>query len=138
MSAFSDVETAIDKAQWLADVTGKPHMLIQRSVDDMTIVQQGQFFLGEVLEKFNPTKTLPVEEAQDEPVVEMTIEEAQPTGFTPQRNGHETWQPWEDEFLMEVYQLKEWSIDLIAEKLERSRDTVIVRASYCGVKRPKG
>lgn len=133
MSAFSDVETAIDKAQWLADVTGKPHMLIQRPVDDMTIVQQGQFFLGEVLEKFNPTKQQPVEEVQDEPV-----EEAQPTGFTPQPNGHETWQPWEDEFLMEVYPLKEWSIDLIAEKLERAPTAVQVRASYCGVNRPKG
>lgn len=55
----------------------------------------------------------------------------------PQPNGKTPWEPWEDEFLMEVYPLKEWSIDLIAEKLERSRDTVQVRASYCGVKRPK-
>jgi predicted DNA-binding protein YlxM (UPF0122 family) len=48
-----------------------------------------------------------------------------------------TYEPWEDQFLMEVYPLKEWSMDQIAEKLERSRATVQVRASFCGVKRPK-
>ncbi|WP_185858865.1 hypothetical protein [Vreelandella populi] len=32
---------------------------------------------------------------------------------------YELWQEWEDEFVLETYPLREWSIAAIAEKLER-------------------
>ncbi|MEG3078508.1 helix-turn-helix domain-containing protein [Halomonas sp. 5021] len=51
---------------------------------------------------------------------------------------YELWQPWEDEFVMEVYPLREWSIPQIAEKLERTHRALEARALKLGVQRPRG
>ena len=49
----------------------------------------------------------------------------------------ELWQSWEDDFLKEVYPLREWSIYQIAEKLERSKRSLTLRASKLGLRRPR-
>lgn len=54
MSVFSDVGAAMEEAEWLADATRIPHLLIQQPDGWMTVIQQGEAFTGQVLEKFNP------------------------------------------------------------------------------------
>lgn len=51
---------------------------------------------------------------------------------------YELWKPWEDEFVTEVYPLREWSINGIALKLEREPQAIIHRARKLGIRRPRG
>lgn len=54
MTVFSDVGAAMEEAQWLADTTRVPHMIIKHSDQWMRVVAQGDAFTGQVLEKFIP------------------------------------------------------------------------------------
>jgi len=54
MTVFTDVEAAMEEAQWLADTGRLPHLLISSTDGWMRVVQQGEALQGQVLEKFNP------------------------------------------------------------------------------------
>ena len=54
------------------------------------------------------------------------------------KSDYPKWQEWEERFVMETYPDPRWSIKQIAQKIERTRDAVKVRARFCGVKRPTG
>jgi hypothetical protein len=49
----------------------------------------------------------------------------------------DAWEPYEDEFLIEVYPLREWSVETISQKLERTTRAVMQRAVFLEVHRPK-
>lgn len=50
---------------------------------------------------------------------------------------HEPWAEWEDEFVMETYPDRQWSIPQIADKLERTPRALEHRAAKLGVQRPR-
>ena len=54
MTVFTDVEAAMEEAQYLADSTRVPHLLVQGLDGYMRVISQGEAFTGSMLEKFSP------------------------------------------------------------------------------------
>lgn len=52
-TVFTDVTSAIEEAQWMAEATGIPHLLIINTDGQMQVIQWDEPFKGRVLEKFN-------------------------------------------------------------------------------------
>lgn len=50
---------------------------------------------------------------------------------------HEPWQPWEEQFLIETYPLREWSAKAIAEKLERTEKAIFKKVFVLKITQPK-
>lgn len=54
MTVFTDVEAAMEEAEFLADTTRVPHLLVQGMDGYMRVIGQGEAFTDTLLEKFLP------------------------------------------------------------------------------------
>lgn len=52
-------------------------------------------------------------------------------------NQFDPWQSWEDDFVIETYPDRSWSVRQIAEKLERTEKAICNRSIVLQVKRPR-